>query len=222
MCVYILLDGDVDTNVATTSDNRNNTMLNGGVRSRMRLRHASASSNCSTGTNSTNGDVYTIGDVRNARNMPADNVIRQNIPIATASTSNVIPSASAAATSVTAITPIATANNSANWNDREPTWGQIMPPNQPVPSIPGQSALTDGRATGATSNSNNNVIISSSNSGGGSSGATPAPNLSDQQLQTQTSNDDEPLPAGWEIRYDPFGRRYKWFILHVLIYLCTT
>lgn len=34
------------------------------------------------------------------------------------------------------------------------------------------------------------------------SGMTPAPisNAGDQQLQTQTSTDDEPLPAGWEIR----------------------
>lgn len=33
-------------------------------------------------------------------------------------------------------------------------------------------------------------------------GMTPAPisNAGDQQLQTQTSTDDEPLPAGWEIR----------------------
>lgn len=32
-------------------------------------------------------------------------------------------------------------------------------------------------------------------------GATPAPisNVGDQQLQTQTSTDDEPLPSGWEV-----------------------
>lgn len=31
--------------------------------------------------------------------------------------------------------------------------------------------------------------------------ATPAPisNVGDQQLQTQTSTDDEPLPSGWEV-----------------------
>lgn len=41
-------------------------------------------------------------------------------------------------------------------------------------------------------------------------GAAPAPNLNsgDQQLQTQTSTDDEPLPSGWEVRFDQFGRRY--------------
>lgn len=33
-------------------------------------------------------------------------------------------------------------------------------------------------------------------------GMTPAPisNAGDQQLQAQASTDDEPLPAGWEIR----------------------
>lgn len=34
-------------------------------------------------------------------------------------------------------------------------------------------------------------------------GVTPAPisNAGDQQLQTQTSTDDEPLPSGWEVLY---------------------
>lgn len=43
-----------------------------------------------------------------------------------------------------------------------------------------------------------------------SNGGNPAPisNAGDQQLQTQTSTEDEPLPAGWEIRFDQFGRRY--------------
>lgn len=36
----------------------------------------------------------------------------------------------------------------------------------------------------------------------------PNPNSGDQQLQTQTSTDDEPLPSGWEVRFDQFGRRY--------------
>lgn len=39
-------------------------------------------------------------------------------------------------------------------------------------------------------------------------GIAPAPNAGDQQLQTQTSTEDEPLPVGWEIRFDQFGRRY--------------
>lgn len=46
--------------------------------------------------------------------------------------------------------------------------------------------------------------------GGQTSGGNPAPisNAGDQQLQTQTSTEDEPLPAGWEIRFDQIGRRY--------------
>lgn len=44
----------------------------------------------------------------------------------------------------------------------------------------------------------------------GPNGGAPAPvsNAGDQQLQTQTSTDDEPLPSGWEVRFDQFGRRY--------------
>lgn len=46
--------------------------------------------------------------------------------------------------------------------------------------------------------------------GGQTNGGNPAPisNAGDQQLQTQTSTEDEPLPAGWEIRFDQIGRRY--------------
>lgn len=37
----------------------------------------------------------------------------------------------------------------------------------------------------------------------------PVSNANDQQLQpTQSAGDDEPLPQGWEIRFDQFGRRY--------------
>lgn len=42
------------------------------------------------------------------------------------------------------------------------------------------------------------------------SAVAPAPNLNavDQQLQVQTSTDEEPLPGGWEVRFDQYGRRY--------------
>ncbi|XP_067624838.1 E3 ubiquitin-protein ligase Su(dx) [Eurosta solidaginis] len=38
-------------------------------------------------------------------------------------------------------------------------------------------------------------------------GAMPVSNVTDQQLQAAQA-DDEPLPAGWEIRFDQYGRRY--------------
>ena len=37
--------------------------------------------------------------------------------------------------------------------------------------------------------------------------ALPVSNITDQQLQAAQA-DDEPLPAGWEIRFDQYGRRY--------------
>ncbi|XP_053957336.1 E3 ubiquitin-protein ligase Su(dx) [Anastrepha ludens] len=37
--------------------------------------------------------------------------------------------------------------------------------------------------------------------------AMPVSNVGDQQLQAAQA-DDEPLPAGWEIRFDQYGRRY--------------
>uniref|UniRef100_A0A1A9UR01 HECT-type E3 ubiquitin transferase n=1 Tax=Glossina austeni TaxID=7395 RepID=A0A1A9UR01_GLOAU len=41
----------------------------------------------------------------------------------------------------------------------------------------------------------------------GSSNGLPVSNVNDQQLQAAQA-DDEPLPAGWEIRFDQYGRRY--------------
>lgn len=154
----------------------------------MRLRHLSANSNRSIGQNGTNSDVYTLSDIRSIRSSAADNMFRQGVPTVTVS------SVSMATVSTTTITPTTTTTNSStNSND------QAMTLNQPMSPVSGQSASTDSRANGAATNSNN---ISNNSSGG----AVPAPNISDQQLQT--TNDDEQLPAGWEIRYDPFGRRY--------------
>uniref|UniRef100_A0A1A9WM42 HECT-type E3 ubiquitin transferase n=1 Tax=Glossina brevipalpis TaxID=37001 RepID=A0A1A9WM42_9MUSC len=41
----------------------------------------------------------------------------------------------------------------------------------------------------------------------GSTSGLPVSNVNDQQLQAAQA-DDEPLPAGWEIRFDQYGRRY--------------
>lgn len=61
-----------------------------------------------------------------------------------------------------------------------------------------------------SSSSQPNQPVSPPNGPNGSNGSTPAPvsNAGDQQLQTQTSTDEEPLPSGWEVRFDQFGRRY--------------
>lgn len=41
----------------------------------------------------------------------------------------------------------------------------------------------------------------------GAGSGLPVSNINDQQLQAAQA-DDEPLPAGWEIRFDLYGRRY--------------
>lgn len=73
----------------------------------------------------------------------------------------------------------------------------------PVPPAQGANAETTNGANGSGPLP---VALPQTNGAGG----TPAPvsNMGDQQLQTQSSSDDEPLPAGWEIRFDQFGRRY--------------
>lgn len=42
----------------------------------------------------------------------------------------------------------------------------------------------------------------------GSGNPAPVSHSGDEQLQASQAADDEPLPAGWEIRFDPYGRRY--------------
>lgn len=74
------------------------------------------------------------------------------------------------------------------------------------PNVPQNAAgPADESVTVSPSNQSNQPV-----SPGQPNGGPPAPisNAGDQQLQTQTSTDDEPLPTGWEVRFDQFGRRY--------------
>lgn len=74
----------------------------------------------------------------------------------------------------------------------------------PVPQT--QSANAESTNSANTTSGQLAIALPQSNN----TGVTPAPvsNAGDQQLQAQSANDDEPLPAGWEIRFDQFGRRY--------------
>lgn len=72
------------------------------------------------------------------------------------------------------------------------------------PNTQSQTVPTSTEESVSPSNQTNQPVSPQPN------GAAPAPvsNAGDQQLQTQTSTDDEPLPSGWEVRFDQFGRRY--------------
>lgn len=74
---------------------------------------------------------------------------------------------------------------------------RLMYPTQP-PVIPSPQSVPNG--TGP------NAGMSAMPTAGN---PAPVSNANDQQLQSaQQSSDDEPLPPGWEIRFDQFGRRY--------------
>lgn len=78
-----------------------------------------------------------------------------------------------------------------------------------------QSAPNPNEESAASANQSNQPVSPQPNA------ATPAPvsNSADQQLQTQTSTDDEPLPSGWEVieRFYKFWRSFqellKWFFI---------
>lgn len=93
-------------------------------------------------------------------------------------------------------------------------------------SLPFQNYVAPTGGQGSSSTSNNpqpstslastSVTTNIPNSqqqipNGNEQSGNPAPvsNSGDEQLQaSQAGGDDEPLPTGWEIRFDPYGRRY--------------
>lgn len=55
----------------------------------------------------------------------------------------------------------------------------------------------------ASSSTNQSQIVPN-----GTNAPVASTNPNEQQIQSAQPADDEPLPAGWEIRFDQFGRRY--------------
>ncbi|XP_075152455.1 WW domain containing E3 ubiquitin protein ligase suppressor of deltex [Haematobia irritans] len=68
-------------------------------------------------------------------------------------------------------------------------------------TVPGQQSLPvmEGAVGGMMTDPQSGMPVSGN--------GLPISNATDQQLQAAQA-DDEPLPAGWEIRYDQYGRRY--------------
>lgn len=81
------------------------------------------------------------------------------------------------------------------------------PPMQNAAAVPGggPSSSSAAAATGGYIPADNAPLEAAQGSAGGN--PVPVSNVGDQQLQAAQA-DDEPLPAGWEIRYDQYGRRY--------------
>lgn len=73
--------------------------------------------------------------------------------------------------------------------------GGAVPGQAPV-----QAAMMEGAVGGIITDQQSVMSVSGGN-------GLPVSNATDQQLQAAQA-DDEPLPAGWEIRYDQYGRRY--------------
>lgn len=67
---------------------------------------------------------------------------------------------------------------------------------------PGMDVMTPGQIMQVTQTDQQQGTIPA-----GAGSGLPVSNINDQQLQAAQA-DDEPLPAGWEIRFDLYGRRY--------------
>ncbi|XP_023298256.2 E3 ubiquitin-protein ligase Su(dx) [Lucilia cuprina] len=71
-------------------------------------------------------------------------------------------------------------------------------------SVPGQQAPAQTMMEGAVGGM---LPVSANDQQSLMGNGLPVSNATDQQLQAAQA-DDEPLPAGWEIRFDQYGRRY--------------
>lgn len=94
-------------------------------------------------------------------------------------------------------------------------------PQQVMPQIPvqiavpvttqqeGAAAVAAVGAASAVANTNGAMSLPQATNPVGN--PAPVSSTTDQQLQA-AQTDDEPLPAGWEIRFDQYGRRYSFNI----------
>ncbi|XP_031619343.1 E3 ubiquitin-protein ligase Su(dx) [Contarinia nasturtii] len=209
-----------DTNACM---NGRSSILCGGIRARMRLRtnnsnmpatsngHPIAGPSLSADGSFMLGGARSINDLRNTRLTPNDPNNRRH---------NEFPdgqqhSRSVGNLGITNVScgPSAIRSSSAgaggglNWDPSQtivPCNGSTsMQRNFVHPNVP-QTPLTSNSESVSPSNQSNQPVSPQQN------GVAPAPNLNagDQQLQVQTSTDEEQLPGGWEVRLDQYGRRY--------------
>lgn len=155
---------------------RSSTM-NGGIRSRMRLRSSTSSSTSSNGAVAhLNGNAAAAGTICDAQSPSASTgAIRRNNNIN---------------------------NINTNWDPQPPQLSHhhrivpsySNPPDQQSLPPPIQPMQSDSSQPPSTVSVPNGVV------------APPPP--ASGQAPTPPADDDEPLPQGWERRFDPFGRRY--------------
>ncbi|XP_055916727.1 E3 ubiquitin-protein ligase Su(dx) [Eupeodes corollae] len=220
----------------TTNPNRS-SVLNGGVRARMRLRSTSGSDNAINSGAMTNGrspPVQVTNAVVAMNGGGGGGVggvgLSNGATCSNSSLSAVAPSSSGAIRRQTSTTAVAVweqqqqMNGSQQMLPAQTAQQQMQPQRIPIQSVNGtgqrvmqvytapmQSAAAvpgappPAAATGGYIPAENVPMEAAQGNAGGN--PVPVSSVGDQQLQAAQA-DDEPLPAGWEIRYDQYGRRY--------------
>ncbi|XP_055837603.1 E3 ubiquitin-protein ligase Su(dx) [Episyrphus balteatus] len=212
----------------TANPNRS-SVLNGGVRARMRLRSTNGSDNAINSGAITNG--RSPGQVSNAGvAMNGGGGLSNGAACSNSSLSAVAPSSSGAIRRQTSTTAVAVweQQQQMSGSQQQVVAAQTAHPQMQSQRIPIQSVNGTGQrvmqvytapmqgsaavpgapptaATGGYIPADNVPLEAAQGNAGGN--PVPVSNVGDQQLQAAQA-DDEPLPAGWEIRYDQYGRRY--------------
>lgn len=212
---------------AVANPNRS-SVLNRGVRARMRLRSTNGSDNAI--------NSGAISNMQVANTMNGGSGLTNGAACSNNSLSAVAPSSSGAIRrQTTGATTVAVReqlqqqmSNSQPMLVNQP---QMQPQRIPIQSVNGTgqrvmqvytAPMQNAATVPGVSSSPSVAAAAAAATGGyipaenvqleaaqGNAGGNPVPvsNVGDQQLQA-AQTDDEPLPAGWEIRFDQYGRRY--------------
>ncbi|XP_037927507.1 E3 ubiquitin-protein ligase Su(dx) [Teleopsis dalmanni] len=214
-----LASNPTSDNVSTSSDASRSCMIYGGVRARMRLRSTSSQNESTEAINSGH-----LGGSASSRSPIINGNAERNTTMAAASPTGAIRRATVGGVPVweQQAVPVQQQQQHAQ---QHPYPQQSQP--QPYPQQPQQQSLHVQQIVGANCNTSRpatqvygngtqipmqqpmldgNMITVVGEQGIGSN-ALPVSNVGDPQLQA-AQVDDEPLPAGWEIRFDQYGRRY--------------
>ncbi|XP_055381669.1 E3 ubiquitin-protein ligase Su(dx) [Condylostylus longicornis] len=199
-----------------SNDSRRSILMNG-IRARMRLR--------TNNMQPTQNGVPQLQTSNSSGNASGSNTITAGISNFSLSGSapTMSPSLSPGKQNTLSSTGAIRRNNvnSSNvWEQQQPQSQRIIAPNsngigsqRSVPGYPTQHQIVEPSASTSSDQPAQQQQLTPAQLPNGVAAnvpnGSPAPvsNATDQQLQAQHA-DDEPLPAGWEIRFDQYGRRY--------------
>uniref|UniRef100_A0A1Q3G2M0 HECT-type E3 ubiquitin transferase n=1 Tax=Culex tarsalis TaxID=7177 RepID=A0A1Q3G2M0_CULTA len=224
---------------SSSSSNNRSSILNGGIRARMRLRGAASAGQLQPGPSNSaqHSPSFNNGSSSSSAAVVAAGAPADCISISSAAANfnelSIHSGGSAAMGNGVAMpmgggasTGAVRRSSGMNWDQQQQPQQMMHPRLGPVYSNSSQDSLINGVPNGGGGANqvqpqpmvpmNGGVAAPQVSGGGGATAGALVPmggSLTDQQMMLQAAAqqnqvDDEPLPAGWEMRVDKYGRRY--------------